>query len=259
MLAYIKDAHRQEEDELTQNNDKQIQKIKDAGQDRIDAVLQNIADLKEKSKENTAQISNINLGVSVGDVDPTLAAKQISDLQQQNANISKVVKDGQADIKAIQNATGLEIYEAQKDFAQKRLDLLLSANIQIAQSEETGFQRDQDVAQAQYQQKLQQIQQQYKGQNALIAQLMVAATAEYANNQIKATTANNLKIIDQDKQLELDRIAIIEAGDIDNLQNQDKYNIQKLNVQIQAAEDSRAQLVEDDSLESALVLGTRML
>jgi chromosome segregation ATPase len=253
-IGFVKDAHKQELDDLTDTNDKALQKIKDAGADRVALVQENINNLKEKIKENNAQVGLIGEQVKIGSTDPALGAKQIADLKSQNALIAKEVKAAGADILAITEGTSVALLKAQNDFANKRLDLQLSTNLELAKLENDGYQKDADVLRAQFLQRQQQIITQYANNKDLIGKLLAENTAAYAEASIKLNTEATLKQIDQDTQLEQLRLQNTGKFAADNEAQQQQLNIKLLEIQLEGAKERLALLVDDGTKESEIAI-----
>jgi hypothetical protein len=257
--GFIKDAHKEEQDELTQNNDKQLLKIKQDAQDRIDVVNSSIQDMKQKVKENNAQISLIGEQVGTGNIDPAVGAKQIADLRAQNNLIATEEKRAGDDIVAIKNNTGLQIFQAQKEFAQKQLDLQLSANLLFAQNTEAGFQHDQDVLKAQFEQRNQTIIQQFANRKDLIGHLLASNTAAYADALLKLIEANREKVLDQQSQL--DQLQLQNSGQfaLDSTKQQEQLQVQLLEIQIKYAKLKLDGMVDDGTKESEVAIAQQKL
>jgi hypothetical protein len=253
-LAGVKGVRDEQLKLMADGSEKEKRKLINDNNDRIATIRQNNKDYQQTIKENNNKISLLSQQAAIGEVDPAVAAKQIEDLRGQNSQYAGVIKQSGAQIAAIRKSQVAELAKIDKEAAQKRLELQLAANLELAQAEREGLERDLDVLKAQYQQRANQITVQYKNEKVLRDKLLAANTADYNRKEAQLRYDARLKAIDQDS--ELDQLALQNSGlyATNRTKQQKALQIELLRIQLEYAEKRLAALVDDGTKESQIAI-----
>jgi len=254
LVQSIKNIRDEQLKGMAEGNKKEIVQLKNSAKDRIDNIKASNRDYQQTIRQNNAEITLLNQQAGAGLIDPKIAAAKISDLRGQNALYSKIIKQGVAEQKAIQAGLNAELATLEKEYQRKRLEARLAANVEIAQSEKNGLQKDLNVLAAGFEQKKNQINTQYKDEIELRDALLKANEAKYNREVLRLRQEAALKEVEQDEQLDQIRVQLSGKFNEKNKKQQQLLNIELLKIQLEYAEKKLELLVDDGTKESQLVI-----
>lgn len=159
------------------------------------------------------------------------AQNKIDDLEKDEAKRGDALAKRGELIQKIKDARDAKIIESEKRVEREKLQIQLEGQKMILELAKEGTDRDLKLAEIEHKQKINDIEEKFKNESLLKAQLLDAESKAYELLKLKITREGNQKELDEKEKLELSSIEIMAYYTDKSVESEEQKQLAILNVQ----------------------------